>query len=74
MPPSEVRQVTPPKTSQPWLASLKSSSGVYPAPGGATSVVLEHSKRPARQAGNRVADGGDGGVKLAEYLASEKFV
>src|SRR5438477_4419269 len=40
-PPSDVRQVTPPKTSQPWLASLKSSSGVYPAPGGATSVVLE---------------------------------
>jgi electron transfer flavoprotein beta subunit len=41
---------------------------------GATSAVVEHSKRPPRQAGNRVEDGGDGGVKLVEYLASEKFV
>jgi electron transfer flavoprotein beta subunit len=41
---------------------------------GATSAVLEHSKRPPRQAGNRVEDSGDGGVKLVEYLASEKFV
>jgi electron transfer flavoprotein beta subunit len=41
---------------------------------GATSAVVEHSKRPPRQAGNRVEDGGEGGVKLVEYLASEKFV
>jgi electron transfer flavoprotein beta subunit len=41
---------------------------------GATSAVVEHSKRPARQAGNKVEDSGDGGVKLVEYLASEKFV
>jgi len=41
---------------------------------GATSTVVEHSKRPPRQAGNRVEDSGDGGVKLVEYLASEKFV
>jgi electron transfer flavoprotein beta subunit len=41
---------------------------------GATSVVLEHSKRPLRQGGNSIADDGDGGVKLVEYLASEKFV
>jgi electron transfer flavoprotein beta subunit len=41
---------------------------------GATSVVVEHSKRPPRQAGNKVEAGDDGGVKLVEYLASEKFV
>jgi len=41
---------------------------------GATSAVVEHSKRPPRQAGNRVTDSGDGGAKLVEYLASEKFV
>jgi electron transfer flavoprotein beta subunit len=41
---------------------------------GATSVVVEHSKRPPRQAGNKITDSGDGGVKLVEFLASEKFV
>ncbi|GGM19390.1 electron transfer flavoprotein subunit beta/FixA family protein [Dactylosporangium sucinum] len=41
---------------------------------GATSAVVEHSKRPPRQAGNKVEAGDDGGVKLVEYLASEKFV
>jgi electron transfer flavoprotein beta subunit len=41
---------------------------------GATSVVVEHSKRPPRQAGNKVEAGDDGGVKLVEFLASEKFV
>jgi len=41
---------------------------------GATSTVLEHGKRPPRQGGNTVEDAGDGGVKLVEFLASEKFV
>ena len=41
---------------------------------GATSAVVEHSKRPPRQAGNKVEAGDDGGVKLIEFLASEKFV
>jgi electron transfer flavoprotein beta subunit len=41
---------------------------------GATSVVVEHGKRPPRQGGNAIADDGAGGVKLVEYLASEKFV
>jgi len=41
---------------------------------GASSTVLEHGKRPARQGGNKVADSGDGGVKLVEFLVSEKFV
>jgi electron transfer flavoprotein beta subunit len=41
---------------------------------GATSTVLEHSKRPPRSGGQKVTDEGDGGVKLVEFLASEKFV
>jgi electron transfer flavoprotein beta subunit len=41
---------------------------------GATSTVLEHSKRPPRSGGAKVNDEGDGGVKLVEFLATEKFV
>ncbi|MEV4512433.1 electron transfer flavoprotein subunit beta/FixA family protein [Dactylosporangium sp. NPDC049525] len=41
---------------------------------GATSIVVEHTKRPPRQAGNKIDAGDDGGTKLVEYLASEKFV
>ena len=41
---------------------------------GATSAVVEFSKRPPRSGGQKVTDEGDGGVKLVEFLASEKFV
>jgi electron transfer flavoprotein beta subunit len=41
---------------------------------GATSTVLEAGKRPPRQSGAKVTDEGDGGVKLVEFLATEKFV
>jgi electron transfer flavoprotein beta subunit len=41
---------------------------------GASSTVLEHGKRPPRQAGNRVTDSGDGGAQLVAFLATEKFV
>ena len=41
---------------------------------GASTTVVEHAKRPARQGGTRVNDEGEGGVKLVEFLASEKFV
>jgi len=41
---------------------------------GASTTVVEHSKRPARQAGTRVTDSGEGGMALVEFLASEKFV
>jgi electron transfer flavoprotein beta subunit len=41
---------------------------------GASTAVVEHSKRPARQAGTRVTDSGEGGTALVEFLASEKFV
>ncbi|HEU5108188.1 MAG TPA: electron transfer flavoprotein subunit beta/FixA family protein [Micromonosporaceae bacterium] len=41
---------------------------------GATSAVLEHAKRPPRSGGTKVTDEGDGGAKLVEFLATEKFV
>ena len=41
---------------------------------GASSTVLEAAKRPPRQAGTRVADSGEGGVALVEFLTAEKFV
>ncbi len=41
---------------------------------GATSEVLEHAKRPPRQGGNKVDGTDDGGLKLVEFLVSEKFV
>jgi electron transfer flavoprotein beta subunit len=40
----------------------------------ATSGVVAHRSRPPRAAGQKITDEGDGGVKLVEYLASEKFV
>lgn len=42
--------------------------------GAAWSVVDAVTKRPPRSAGEVVADEGDGGVKLAEFLAAQKFV
>jgi electron transfer flavoprotein beta subunit len=41
---------------------------------GATSEVLEHNRRPPRSGGAKINDEGDGGAKLVEFLASEKFV
>ncbi|MFF5293540.1 electron transfer flavoprotein subunit beta/FixA family protein [Paractinoplanes globisporus] len=41
---------------------------------GATSQVLEFAARPARSAGQKVTDEGDGGALLVSYLAAEKFV
>ncbi|GLI02961.1 electron transfer flavoprotein subunit beta/FixA family protein [Phytohabitans aurantiacus] len=41
---------------------------------GASSAVVEHSKRPPRSGGQKVTDEGEGGVKLVEFLATEKFV
>ena len=40
----------------------------------AYSQVVEAAPRPVRGAGTRVTDSGDGGVKLVEFLATEKFV
>jgi electron transfer flavoprotein beta subunit len=40
----------------------------------APSQVVEFSTKPPRQAGQIVKDEGDGGSKVAEFLASQKFV
>ena len=40
----------------------------------AWSVVEEVTRRPPRSAGEVVTDEGDGGVRLAEFLAAQKFV
>ncbi|MEO6472293.1 MAG: electron transfer flavoprotein subunit beta/FixA family protein [Aeromicrobium sp.] len=40
----------------------------------AWTKVSSFAERPARTAGEIVTDEGDGGVKLVEYLASQKFV
>jgi len=40
----------------------------------AGTEVVSFAKRPPRQAGTIVKDDGDGGVKAAEFLASQKFI
>jgi electron transfer flavoprotein beta subunit len=42
--------------------------------GGSGSSVAEFAARPPKAAGQIVKDEGDGGVKLADFLASQKFV
>ncbi len=52
-------------------------AGIEPAEVGlanATSEVVEFTPRPPRQTGQMIKDEGDGGVKLAEYLASQKII
>jgi electron transfer flavoprotein beta subunit len=41
---------------------------------GSGTAVDEVTARPPKQAGQIVKDEGDGGTKLAEFLASQKFV
>ena len=40
----------------------------------AWTQVLEAAPKPPRQAGQKVTDEGDGGVKVAEYLVSQKLI
>jgi electron transfer flavoprotein beta subunit len=40
----------------------------------ATSEVVEFAPRPAKQAGVKITDEGDGGAKLVGFLASQKFI
>jgi electron transfer flavoprotein beta subunit len=42
--------------------------------GGSATEVVDHAQRPPRQAGVVVKDEGDGGVKVAEFLAGRKFI
>jgi electron transfer flavoprotein beta subunit len=55
------------------LAELDVPAGEVGLAGAATTVVAQ-AKRPARSGGTKVTDEGDGGVKLVEFLVSEKFV
>jgi electron transfer flavoprotein beta subunit len=41
---------------------------------GASTEVVDFAQRPPRQAGTVVKDDGDGGVKVAEFLAAQKFI
>jgi electron transfer flavoprotein beta subunit len=41
---------------------------------GSGTEVAEFAARPPKQAGQIVKDEGDGGSKLAEFLASQKFI
>lgn len=41
---------------------------------GATSAVVAHDRRPPRQRGTKITDTGDGGTRLVEFLAAEKFL
>ena len=36
--------------------------------------MADFAARPPKQAGTVVKDEGDGGLKLAEFLASQKFI
>ena len=68
-----IREVN--KTIHRWASSsYDSNSSSIAVQLAAWSVVEDTSKRPPRQAGVVVKDEGDGGVKLAEYLATGKFI
>jgi electron transfer flavoprotein beta subunit len=41
---------------------------------GAWTAVADAAQRPPRSAGVKVADEGEGGVKLAEFLSAQKFI
>jgi electron transfer flavoprotein beta subunit len=52
-------------------------AGIDPAAvglAGAATEVVDFAERPPRQAGTIVKDEGDGGVKVAEFLAAQKFI
>ncbi len=55
------------------LADIGIDPGQVGLASSATEVV-SFAARPPRQAGTVVKDEGDGGVKAAEYLASQKFI
>ena len=42
--------------------------------GGSATEVVDWAQRPPRQSGMIVKDEGDGGVKVAEFLAGQKFI
>jgi electron transfer flavoprotein beta subunit len=63
--------------SKPVITLGVAELGLDPATVGlanATSEVVDFTLRPPRQAGQVLRDEGDGGVKLAEFLAAQKFI
>ena len=62
---------------KPLTTMSLADAGIDPAlvglAGSATEVV-DHTQRPPREAGTVVKDEGDGGVKVAEFLAARKFI
>ena len=52
------------------IAEISDKVGLASAP----SQVVEFSNKPPRLAGQIVKDEGDGGTKIAEFLASQKIV
>lgn len=62
------------KPVETWsLADLGVDAGAVGA-AGAYTKVLSVTKRPPREQGQIVTDEGDGGSKLADFLASRKFI
>ena len=62
---------------KPFDAWSLSDLGVDPSQVGLNAswtAVISYDARPPRSAGTVVVDAGDGGVKLAEFLATQKFV
>jgi electron transfer flavoprotein beta subunit len=55
------------------VADLGLSAGEVGAAGSSTTVV-EFADAPPRAAGQVVTDDGNGGVKIAEFLSTQKFI
>ena len=63
--------------SKPLTTLTIADAGIDPGQVGlaaASSQVVDFSNKPPRQAGQIVKDEGDGGTKVADYLASQKLV
>ena len=63
--------------SRPLTTLTLADLGIDPAEvglAGATNAVKEFTARPPRTAGEVVKDDGSGGVKVAEFLATRKFI
>jgi electron transfer flavoprotein beta subunit len=56
------------------LADLEGVEASAVGLAGAASEVVGFAPRPPRQAGKVVKDEGDGGVKVAEFLAGQKLI
>jgi len=62
---------------KPVTALTLADAGIDPGEVGlasATSTVSAATPKPPRSGGERVADEGDGGSKIAQYLVSQKII